>query len=271
MANSSKAKNNPNIEVLPALIIDRSTAADDNVKYIYINYEKKNWNDVVKDINIYQQITKSKKLEVLKIKSELQEFCQKSRKALMELNENNDIDDYDDYKQFFLNLSPKNIDDFINGKFCTKIISLYCFVFSEDRLFIIDDFEFDRPLGKGAFGIVYVMLHKNEINEYSMTEQVKIETESGFKLNHPLILTMYNVFHYEKRFYFMLEYAPHGQRYRFFAKNYMVLQSYIYQICHALEYCHSKSIIHRGLKPENILVDCCGNLKLEDFGWSNVN
>ncbi|CAF3408394.1 unnamed protein product [Rotaria sp. Silwood1] len=149
MANSSKAKNNPNIEVLPALIIDRSTAADDNVKYIYINYEKKNWNDVVKDINIYQQITKSKKLEVLKIKSELQEFCQKSRKALMELNENNDIDDYDDYKQFFLNLSPKNIDDFINGELT-------------NRLFIIDDFEFDRPLGKGAFGIVYLARFKKK-------------------------------------------------------------------------------------------------------------
>ncbi|CAF5003511.1 unnamed protein product, partial [Rotaria sp. Silwood1] len=52
------------------------------------------------------------------------------------------------------------------------------------------------------------MLYKSEINEYSMTEQVKIATKSGFKLNHSLILTMYNVFHYEKRFYFMLEYAP---------------------------------------------------------------
>ncbi|CAF2067023.1 unnamed protein product [Rotaria magnacalcarata] len=156
---------------------------------------------------------------------------------------------------------------------------------NEDRLFTIDDFEFGRPLGKGAFGIVYLarlkktkficalkMLHKSKINEYSMAEQVKIETESGFKLNHPLILTMYDVFHDEKRFYFMLEYAPHGQLYRFLQKvrrfSDRLAASYIYQICHALEYCHSKSIIHRDLKPENILVDCCGNLKLADFGWS---
>jgi len=62
------------------------------------------------------------------------------------------------------------------------------------------------------------MLHKSKINEYSMAEQVKIETESGFKLNHPLILTMYDVFHDEKRFYFMLEFAPHGQLYRFLQK-----------------------------------------------------
>jgi serine/threonine protein kinase len=62
------------------------------------------------------------------------------------------------------------------------------------------------------------MLHKSKINEYSMAEQVKIETESGFKLNHPLILTMYDVFHDEKRFYFILEFAPHGQLYRFLQK-----------------------------------------------------
>ncbi|CAF2937232.1 unnamed protein product [Rotaria sp. Silwood2] len=139
---------------------------------------------------------------------------------------------------------------------------------NEDRLFTVDDFEFGRPLGKGAFGI---MLHKSKINVYSMAEQVKIETESGFKLNHPLILTMYDVFHDEKHFYFMLEYAPHGQLYQFLQKLHRftnrLAASYIYEICHALEYCYSKSIIHRDLKPENILLDldCCGNLKLADF------
>ncbi|CAF5137918.1 unnamed protein product [Rotaria sp. Silwood1] len=92
------------------------------------------------------------------------------------------------------------------------------------------------------------MLYKSEINEYSMTEQVKIATKSGFKLNHSLILTMYNVFHYEKRFYFMLEYAPHGQRYRFFAKITWFYKAFSCQF----------------------LVDCCGNLKLEDFGWNTT-
>ncbi|CAF3401810.1 unnamed protein product [Rotaria sp. Silwood2] len=95
----------------------------------------------------------------------------------------------------------------------------------------------------------------NEDRLFTTTEQVKIETESGFKLNHPLILTMYDAFHDEKHFYFMLEYVPHGQLYRFLQKlrcfSNRLATSYIYQICHALEYCHNKSIIHRDLNPEN--------------------
>jgi len=116
------------------------------------------------------------------------------------------------------------------------------------------------------------MLHKSKINEYSMGEQVKVETESGYKLHHPLVLTMYDVFHDEKRFYFVLEYAPNGQLYRFLQKlgrfDDRLAATYIYQVCHALAYCHDKGVMHRDLKPENILLDCCGNLKLADFGWS---
>ncbi|CAF2142791.1 unnamed protein product [Rotaria magnacalcarata] len=59
---------------------------------------------VIEDINKYQQITKSKKLELLKIKSELQQCCHKSRMILMELTNNHDIDtdDEDEHAQFFL-------------------------------------------------------------------------------------------------------------------------------------------------------------------------
>ncbi|CAF2590515.1 unnamed protein product [Rotaria sp. Silwood2] len=108
MATSSKKKNDPTIEALSALIEDPSTAENDKAKYIYkriyINYEKKNWNTVIEGIKMYQQITKSKKLEILKIKSEIQEFCHKSRKTLMELN-----DDDGCFQQFLINVKGQII------------------------------------------------------------------------------------------------------------------------------------------------------------------
>ena len=42
------------------------------------------------------------------------------------------------------------------------------------------------------------------------------------------------------------------------------------QILSGLEYCHQNLVAHRDLKPENILIDTQGNLKLVDFGLSNL-
>ena len=40
----------------------------------------------------------------------------------------------------------------------------------------------------------------------------------------------------------------------------------MFQIADALQYCHSKKVIHRDIKPDNILIDAAYNLKLADFG-----
>ncbi|CAF3654882.1 unnamed protein product [Rotaria sp. Silwood1] len=69
--------------------------------------------------NLYKRMMKSKKLEILKIKSEFQQFCHKSRMALIEIADDSDIDD-DERERFSFTLSAKNADAFINGQYSNK-------------------------------------------------------------------------------------------------------------------------------------------------------
>ena len=49
-----------------------------------------------------------------------------------------------------------------------------------------------------------------------------------------------------------------------------LVKSYLYQICAAIKYCHSKRILHRDLKPQNLLIDKNGAIKLGDFGLARA-
>ena len=48
------------------------------------------------------------------------------------------------------------------------------------------------------------------------------------------------------------------------------IKSFIYQLCKAINFCHSQNIIHRDIKPENLLISLSGSLRLCDFGFART-
>jgi len=151
----------------------------------------------------------------------------------------------------------------------------------------LGDFEIsETQLGNGMFGIVYLarekksgtlvalkVLHKKDLEEHNLVDQLKREVEIQSHLRHPNILRMYGYFHDGERVYLVLEYAARGELFKelrlkggIFPDR--VAAAYARDVASALAYLHTKSVIHRDLKPENLLLDECGGVKLADFGWA---
>ncbi|CAD5232838.1 unnamed protein product [Bursaphelenchus xylophilus] len=154
-----------------------------------------------------------------------------------------------------------------------------------DRDWRLDDFQLGRPLGKGAFGSVYLardkyeevpiaikIIFKSKLKSREMEENLVREITNHTHLLHPNILRLYNYFYDDRKVYIMLELALHGEVYKVLQKckrfHEIDAAKYIYQVSDALDYCHEKKVIHRDLKPENLLFDEDYNIKLADFGWS---
>lgn len=148
-----------------------------------------------------------------------------------------------------------------------------------------EDFDIGKPLGKGKFGRVYLarekrsgyvvalkVLQKSELRDTHVQGQLRREIEIQSKLRHPNILRLYGYFYDTKRVYLILEYAARGELYKSLRslKTFppAMAADYIAQIANAILYLHRKNVIHRDMKPENILLSMDGTIKLSDFGWS---
>ncbi|PKK69738.1 serine/threonine-protein kinase aurora-1-like protein [Rhizophagus irregularis] len=156
---------------------------------------------------------------------------------------------------------------------------------SKPRVWHLDDFEMGNPLGEGRFGRVYMarekdskkivaikVIFKKEFRENNMIEQLKREVEIQSHLRHSNILRLYGYFHDKHRVFLVLEYAENGELYKNLQKDGPFTEhkaaSYISQIAAALVYLQKKKVIHRDMKPENILLSSDGKIKISDFGWA---
>ena len=147
------------------------------------------------------------------------------------------------------------------------------------------DFSLLKVVGKGSFGKVmqvrkkdtariYAMkvLHKSNIVKCNQVEHTRTERNVLSRLGHPFIVGLNFAFQSADKLYFVLDYCGGGELFFHLGKEGRFTEDrarfYCAQITLALEHLHSMNVIYRDLKPENVLLDHKGNVRLTDFGLS---
>lgn len=97
---------------------------------------------------------------------------------------------------------------------------------------------------------------------------------AGANLTHPNILPVHDVDMERDHPYVVSELAPNGSARRLITDAEEIpvgiAVKYLIQTLHALRAAHANGVIHRGLKPENMLIDGYGNVKVSDFGFARI-
>ncbi|KAJ5067742.1 non-specific serine/threonine protein kinase [Anaeramoeba ignava] len=149
----------------------------------------------------------------------------------------------------------------------------------------INDFNIKKKIGVGKFGSVYLVekkdikkefamkiLNKKKLIQESQVNHANLENKILSNLNHPFVVKLECSFQTNNDLFLIMQYISGGELYHqmnfidFFSEDQIRLISA--EIILALEYIHSKGIIYRDLKPENVLLDNSGHIYLIDFGFA---
>jgi len=146
-----------------------------------------------------------------------------------------------------------------------------------------DDFEALKVIGKGAFGEVrlvqksdtghiYAMkvLRKVDMVEKEQVAHVRAERDILVEADHQWVVKMFFSFQDPVNLYLVMEFLPGGDLMTLLMKKDTLseeeAQFYIAETVLAIDYIHSLGFIHRDIKPDNLLLDSKGHVKLSDFG-----
>ncbi|XP_033145973.1 SNF1-related protein kinase catalytic subunit alpha KIN12 isoform X2 [Brassica rapa] len=193
---------------------------------------------------------------------------------------------------FHFSLSIKNFSDFD-----LEFLSIADFPNSEmngsssqissKRKSVLPTYKIGKTLGQGSFAKVKLAVHKTtghnvaikilnreKIKQMGIEAKVEREIKIIRLLMHPHIIRQYEVIETPEDIYVVMEYVKAGELFDYIVEKGKLHEDearYLFQqIISGVEYCHRNMIAHRDLKPENILMDTKFNIKIADFGLSNV-
>ena len=142
-----------------------------------------------------------------------------------------------------------------------------------------------KTIGKGGCGVVYLAYDQFEDRQVAIKVAQLEDTENGGgklhklwmneirlsgQLKHPFIVNTYEAGLIKAGGYIVMEYLSGGTLKPFIQPDKLLpierVVEIIFKVCKALEYVYSIGILHRDIKPGNILLDQNGNIKVSDFG-----
>lgn len=160
-------------------------------------------------------------------------------------------------------------------------------------------YKLGKILGKGQTSIVRIgvnkktkekvalkILYKKQMsNAEKLKRTVETEINALQKLRHPNVLCLHSVDWNAKyphkdgtsedAVVIALELSPNGELFDYLMHtgsfSEVVSRTYFHQLIGGLEECHSKGVVHRDLKPDNLLLNSAFVLKIADFGYSRLN
>jgi len=151
----------------------------------------------------------------------------------------------------------------------------------------MDKFQKLEKVGEGTYGVVYKAKDK-KTGELLALKKIRLEAEDeGIpstaireisllkQLQHPNIVRLFDVIHTDKKLTLVFEFLDQD------LKKYLdacgdtgletfTIKSFLYQLLRGIAYCHEHRVLHRDLKPQNLLINMGGELKLADFGLARA-
>lgn len=118
------------------------------------------------------------------------------------------------------------------------------------------------------------ILEKDKIKDSADVERVSREIKILKLVKHPNVISLYEIIETQKQLYLIMEYACGGELFDYIVARSRLKEQqaciFFQQLLSGIEYLQRVGVVHRDLKPENLLLDEHKNLKIVDFGLSNL-
>jgi serum/glucocorticoid-regulated kinase 2 len=156
-------------------------------------------------------------------------------------------------------------------------------VFTSKAKYTVEDFNIIKVLGKGAFGKVMLVTAKDSGKLYAMKSlsktvlaergevvHTKTERKTLEDTHHPFLVHLHFAFQSPAKLYLVMDYCNGGELFFHLKQTGRFSEPrarlYAAEIASALEHLHERKVVYRDLKPENVLLDHEGHIRITDFG-----